>query len=332
MNEKDILLEVKGLRVSFRTPRGIVQAVNDASFAVCRGEVTGIVGESGSGKSVSAYSLLGLLARNGTVEAGSALFEGKDLLSLSEKELRKLRGSEISMIFQDPMTALDPVFTIGSFLIEVLRCHDPKVSRKEAWSRSVRMLADMGIRDPEKVMRLYPDSLSGGMCQRVSIAAALLCSPQLLIADEPTTALDVTIQDEILSLLQRLKEEEGMSVLFISHDFGVIARLCDRVTVMYGGFVMESGSVEQIYYNAVHPYTQALLCAIPRLEEDEQEPLAALVGDPIDLIHLSEGCVFAPRCSLCSKDCLRNRPVSVDIGDGHYAACHRITEGGSDYV
>ena len=179
-------------------------------------------------------------------------------------------------------------------------------------------------------MRLYPDSLSGGMCQRVSIAAALLCRPQLLIADEPTTALDVTIQDEILSLLQRMKEEEEMAILFISHDFGVIARLCDRVTVMYGGLVMESGSVEQIYYGAVHPYTQALLSAIPRMEDDGQEPLAALEGDPIDLTHLEEGCVFAPRCPLCSEECLRTRPASVDVGDGHSAACHHIAEGGDD--
>ena len=322
MNEKEILLEVNNLRISFRTPHGTVQAVSDASFVVRRGEVTGIVGESGSGKSVSAYSLLGLLARNGTVEAGSAFFDGKDLLTLGEKDREKFRGSEISMIFQDPMTALDPAFTIGSFLIEVLRSHDHKVSRKEAWDRSVQMLNDMGIRDPEEVMRLYPDSLSGGMCQRVSIAAALLCRPQLLIADEPTTALDVTIQDEILSLLKRLKEEEGMSVLFISHDFGVIASLCDRVTVMYGGFVMESGSVEQIYCTALHPYTKALLCAIPRLKDEDHEPLAALKGDPVDLIHLPEGCVFAPRCPRCSEKCLRTRPVSVDIGDGHCVACH----------
>jgi len=332
MNGQDILLAVSGLRLSFRTPRGTVQAVSDASFQVRRGEVTGIVGESGSGKSVSAYALLGLLARNGTVEAGSALFDGRDLLSLGKKELRKLRGSEISMIFQDPMTALDPAFTIGSFLTEVLRSHAPTINRREAWGRSVRMLADMGIRDPEDVMRRYPDSLSGGMCQRVMIAAALLCGPQLLIADEPTTALDVTIQEEILSLLQRLKEEQGMSILFITHDFGVVARLCDRVAVMYGGFVMESGSVEQIYHSAAHPYTQALLRAIPRLEDGGKELLSALEGEPIDLIRLPEGCVFAPRCPRRCEKCLRTRPVTTDLGDGHSAACHRIREGGDLHV
>ena len=332
MNGQDILLDVTGLRLSFRTPRGTVQAVSNASFQVLRGEVTGIVGESGSGKSVTACALLGLLARNGTVEAGTALFDGRDLLALGEKDLRKLRGSEISMIFQDPMTALDPVFTIGSFLTEVLRSHDPAVSRREAWSRSVQRLAGMGIRDPEDVMHCYPDSLSGGMCQRVMIAAALLCGPKLLIADEPTTALDVTIQEEILSLLQQLKEKNGMSILFITHDFGVVARLCDRVAVMYGGFVMEYGSVEQIFYDAAHPYTQALLRAIPRPEDDGTEPLAALEGDPIDLIHLPEGCVFAPRCSLCCEDCLHIRPAAADLGSGHVAVCHRIREGGAAHV
>ncbi len=328
MNGRDNLLEVDGLRVSFRTPRGTVQAVSSASFRVRRGEVTGIVGESGSGKSVSAYAVLGLLARNGTVEGGTALFDGRDLLQLQEKELQKLRGSEISMIFQDPMTALDPAFTIGSFLVEVLRSHDRAVSRRDAWKRSVEMLQHMGIREAEDVMRRYPDSLSGGMCQRVSIAAALLCNPQLLIADEPTTALDVTIQEEILSLLEQLKAERGMSILFITHDFGVVARLCDRVTVMYGGFVMESGSVDQIYHDAAHPYTQALLRAIPRLENGGKEPLAALEGDPIDPAHLPEGCVFAPRCPQCGKECLHARPATADLGDGHSAACHRIRKGG----
>lgn len=328
MNGHDTLLDVNGLRVSFRTPRGIVQAVSDASFQVRCGEVTGIVGESGSGKSVTARALLGLLPHNGTVEAGSALFDGRDLLSLGEKGLRKLRGSEISMIFQDPMTALDPAFAVGSFLVEVLRSHDPTVSRADAWRRSAQMLADMGIRDPEDVMRSYPDALSGGMCQRVLIAAALLCDPQLLIADEPTTALDVTIQEETLSLLQRLKEQRGMSILFITHDFGVVARLCDWVAVMYGGFVMERGSVEQIFYDAAHPYTQALLRAIPRLESGANAPLAALEGEPIDPIRLPEGCVFAPRCPLCDRDCLRARPQTADLGDGHSAACHRIRRGG----
>ena len=332
MNERDILLDVNGLRVSFRTPRGTVQAVSNASFQVRRGEVTGIVGESGSGKSVSAYAVLGLLPRNAEVESGSARFGGKDLLSLGEKELRKLRGSEISMIFQDPITALDPAFTIGSFLTEVLRSHDRTVSRADAWQRSVQMLGGMGIREPEDVMRRYPDALSGGMCQRVMIAAALLCGPQLLIADEPTTALDVTIQEEILALLQRLKEERGMSVLFITHDFGVVARLCDRVSVMYGGFVMESGSVDQIFHGAAHPYTKALLRAIPRLEDGGKEPLPALEGEPIDPIRLPAGCVFAPRCPLCGTDCLQSRPATAELGGGHSAACHRIREGGETHV
>ena len=332
MNGQNVLLDVNGLRISFRTPRGVIHAVSDASFQVRRGEVTGIVGESGSGKSVSAHAVLGLLARNGTVEAGSALFEGRDLFALGEKDLRALRGSEISMIFQDPMTALDPAFTIGSFLVEVLRSHDPKVSRRDARQRSVEMLSGLGIRDAEDVMRRYPDALSGGMCQRVLIAAALLCDPKLLIADEPTTALDVTIQEDILSLLQRLKEERGMSILFITHDFGVVARLCDRVAVMYGGFVMESGSVQQIYYDAAHPYTQALLRAIPRLDDDGSEALAALEGEPIDPAHLPEGCVFAPRCPLCCEECLHARPTVTELGEGHSAACHRIRKGGGEHV
>ena len=331
MND-DILLDVNGLRISFRTPRGSVRAVSSASFQVRRGEVTGIVGESGSGKSVTAYALLGLLAGNGTVEAGTAFFNDRDLLSLGEKELRGLRGSEISMIFQDPMTALDPSFTVGSFLVEVLRSHDRTVSRREAWQRGVQMLTDVGIRDPEKVMRSYPDALSGGMCQRVLITAALLRDPQLLIADEPTTALDVTIQEETLSLLQRLKKQRSMSILFITHDFGVVARLCDRVTVMYGGFVMESGSVQQIFHEAAHPYTQALLRAIPRLEDEGQEPLSALQGEPIDPVRLPEGCVFAPRCGPCCEACLHSRPDPGDLGDGHSAACHQIRKGGGEHV
>ena len=327
-----ILLDVNGLRISFRTPRGTVRAVSSASFQVRRGEVTGIVGESGSGKSVTAYALLGLLAGNGTVEGGTALFNGKDLLALGEKELRGLRGSEISMIFQDPMTALDPSFTIGSFLVEVLRSHDRTVSRREAWQRSAQMLTDVGIQDPEKVMHSYPDALSGGMCQRVLITAALLRDPQLLIADEPTTALDVTIQEETLSLLQRLKKQRNMSILFITHDFGVVARLCDRVTVMYGGFVMESGSVQQIFREAAHPYTQALLRAIPRLEDEGQEPLSALQGEPIDPVRLPAGCVFAPRCGQCSEACLRTRPEAAALGEGHSAACHLIRKGGGEHV
>ncbi len=328
MAGNDVLLEVKGLKVSFGTPRGAVKAVSDGSFSVRRGEVTGIVGESGSGKSVSAYAVLGLLAPGGRVEAGTALFGGRDLLALGEKELRSIRGSEISMVFQDPMTALDPLFTVGSFLTEVLRSHSPKTGRKEAWEKSAKMLSVMGIRDPGDVMRRYPDSLSGGMCQRVMIAAALLCDPQLLIADEPTTALDVTIQEEILSLIQRLKEERGMSVLFITHDLGVVARLCDRVTVMYGGFVMESGSAPQIYEEAAHPYTKALLSAIPRLDDKGEEPLAALEGEPIDPIDLPRGCVFAPRCPYCFEDCLRTRPRTLDLGGGHSAACHLVKKGG----
>ncbi|MBO6014657.1 MAG: ABC transporter ATP-binding protein [Oscillospiraceae bacterium] len=324
MNEPQILLDVQGLRVSFQTPRGSVQAVSDANFQVRRGEVTGIAGESGSGKSVSAYAVLGLLARNASVEGGSAFFNGRDLLSLEEKELRKIRGSEISMIFQDPVTALDPAFTIGSFLAEVLRSHEPSISRREARRRSAQMLAAMGIPDPENVMSRYPDSLSGGMCQRVCIAAALLCTPKLLIADEPTTALDVTIQDEILSLLQQIKEEKDMSILFISHDFGVLARLCDRICVMYGGFVMESGSADQIYHSAAHPYTQALMRAIPRLENSAQEPLPSLRGEPLDPVRLPDGCVFASCCPQCSEECLRVRPVSTDLGEDHTAACHKL--------
>ena len=332
MNENEIILDVSGLKVSFRTPRGIVHAVSNASFQVRRGEVTGIVGESGSGKSVSAYAVLKLLARNGKVEAGSATLCGKNLLLLGEREMRKIRGSEISMIFQDPVTALDPAFSIGSFLTEVLRSHDRTVSRREAWHRSVQMLTVMGIRTPEDVMRCHPDTLSGGMCQRVMIAAALLCGPQLLIADEPTTALDVTIQEEILSLLLQLKKKQGMSILFITHDFGAVARLCDRVAVMYGGCIMESGSVDQIFHSAVHPYTQALLRAVPRLEDDRDEPMAALAGDPINLTHPPDGCVFAPRCPRCCGDCLRERPSAQNLGNGHTVACHFIGEGSHVHV
>ena len=326
MNRQEILLDVNGLRLSFRTARGTVQAVSDASFQVWRGEVTGIVGESGSGKSVTARALLGLLPGNATVEAGAALFCGNDLLSLGEKKLRKIRGSEISMIFQDPMTALDPAFTIGSFLTEVLRSHDPSVSRRAAWRRSVQMLTAMGIREPEDVMRRYPDSLSGGMCQRVMIAAALLCGPQLLIADEPTTALDVTIQEEILSLLQQLKEKQGMSILFITHDFGVVARLCDRVAVMYGGFVMESGTVDQIFYEAAHPYTQALLSAIPIPDPDvsRSRKHVVLEGEVPSPINPPKGCKFHTRCPYATELCRSKRPETITVEPGHTCACHKV--------
>ena len=327
--ENDVLLSVSGLRISFRSPSGTVRAVNGVGYEVRRGEVMGIVGESGSGKSVSAYALMGLLPRTARIESGSVRFEGRELLGLPEREMENLRGSEIGMIFQDPMSSLDPVFRIGDILSEVIRSHEPRVKKKEAWARGVEMLRSMGIRDAENAARSYQSSLSGGMRQRVMIAASLLLRPKLLIADEPTTALDVTIQDQIIRLLREEKEKSGMSILFITHNFGIVADICDRVTVMYGGRVMESGTVNDIFYQPAHPYTRALLRAVPRVDSSRREPLKTIEGQPVDATNLPAGCVFSTRCVNCGGLCRREQPPVRTVGHEHTASCWLLTEGGA---
>ena len=326
--ERDVLLRVSDLRISFRSAAGTVRAVNGIGYELRRGEVMGIVGESGSGKSVSAYAVMGLLPKNARVESGSVRFEGRELLGMSRRGMEELRGREIGMIFQDPMSSLDPVFRIGDLLSEVIRSHEPQVGKKDAWGRGVEMLRQMGIRDAEEAARCYQSALSGGMRQRVMIAASLLLRPKLLIADEPTTALDVTIQDQIIRLLREEKERSGMSILFITHNFGLVADLCDRVTVLYGGRVMESGSAEDIFYRPAHPYTRALLRAVPRVDSSRREPLKTIEGQPVDATDPPEGCVFSPRCACCAGICRTAAPPVTVVGERHAASCWSLTEGG----
>ncbi|GMG87544.1 oligopeptide/dipeptide ABC transporter ATP-binding protein [Biformimicrobium ophioploci] len=313
------LLEVKDLRVLFDTRDGEVVAVNDLNFSVTPGETLGIVGESGSGKSQTAFSLLGLLARNGRA-SGSARFRGEEILNLPEQRLNRIRAQEIAMIFQDPMTSLNPYRKIGPQLSEVLELHKG-VGRKEALAQSLAMLDAVKIPEAAKRLDSYPHELSGGMRQRVMIAMALLCQPKLLIADEPTTALDVTVQAQILKLLDELKKEFNTAIVLITHDLGVVAGLCDKVLVMYAGRTMEYGPVEDIFYNPSHPYTQGLLHAVPRLDIPGAA-LATIPGNPPNLQELAAGCPFWQRCSSATEHCQTDAPVLETFGEGRLRACH----------
>lgn len=317
----EVLLEVRDLDVSFKSRRGHVRAVNGISYFVRRGETLGLVGESGGGKSVGVHALMGLLGTSARINAGSALFEGRDILRLKKKELASLRGREISMIFQNPAPYLDPVFTIGQQMVETVRAHDGSVSKKSAKSLSEDMLREVGIRDPERRMRQYPFEFSGGMSQRVMIAIALLGKPKLLIADEPTTALDVTTQAQILRLLRELQKRSGMAMLYITHNFGIVAELCDRVSVICGGRIVEQGASDAIFYDAAHPYTQALLKLIPRIGSPKDEPPFSIEGPPADPMSSREGCVFHPRCSFCADICRQSAPPQTVLGPEHSACC-----------
>ena len=321
MEEKKTLLKIKDLKVSFFTPAGEVKAVDGISYSLGYNEVMGIVGESGSGKSVEAYSIVGLLQDPGKVIGGSIEFEGEDLLSYSQEQMRQLRGKKISMIFQNPMTCLNPVYTIGNQLMEALTCHDKTISREEARNRAIRMLELVGINNAEKRMDQYPHEFSGGMRQRAMIAMALIGSPKLLIADEPTTALDVTIQAQILELMKDLQKKENTSIIFITHNLGVVAEICDRVSVMYAGHIVEQGKVNDIFYNPQHPYTKGLLTSIPRVDEESMERLIPIEGTPIDLLDPPKGCNFGPRCASCMKICLREKPPYASVGEDHISAC-----------
>jgi len=321
MAENEKLIEVRDLRVSFFTPAGEVKAVDGITYSLGYNEVMGIVGESGSGKSVEAYSIIGLLQSPGRVTGGSITFEGEDLLAYTPEQMRQFRGNKVSMIFQNPMTCLNPVYTIGNQLMEALQCHDKGISKEEAWKKAVEMLEKVGINNAEKRMKQYPHEFSGGMRQRAMIAMALICKPKLLIADEPTTALDVTIQAQILELMKELQKEENTSIIFITHNLGVVAEICDWVSVMYAGKIVEQGRVNDIFYHPQHPYTKGLLASMPRLDEDSHERLIPIEGTPIDLLNPPKGCNFAPRCSECRKICLREKPDFTDMGDGHISAC-----------
>ena len=316
----EYLVDIKNERLSFFTPAGEVKALNDVSIHLTEGEVLGIVGESGSGKSVTAYSLMGLTAYPGKLIGGTLEFNGHRIDEMTENQMRKIRGEEISIIFQDPMTSLNPVYTIGNQICEMILLHTNK-SKQEARERAKELLTLVGINEPEKRLKQYPHELSGGMRQRVMIAIALACEPKLLIADEPTTALDVTIQAQILELMMELKEKLGMAIIMITHDLGVVASMCDRIAVMYAGKVVEYGTTEDIFYNPSHEYTKGLLRSIPKLNEKEHSRLVPIEGSPVDMLNPPAGCPFAPRCDSCMKICLRQMPEYTDISDIHYSAC-----------
>ena len=316
----EYLVDIQHERLSFFTPAGEVKALNDVSIHLNDGEVLGIVGESGSGKSVTAYSLMGLTAYPGKLVGGTIDFNGHRINDLSEKEFRKIRGNEVSIIFQDPMTSLNPVYTIGNQIMEVILLHTDK-NKEQARARAKDLLELVGINEPEKRLKQYPHELSGGMRQRVMIAIALACEPKLLIADEPTTALDVTIQAQILELMMELKEKLGMAIIMITHDLGVVASMCDRIAVMYAGRIVEYGTTDDIFYNPKHEYTKGLLKSIPRLDAKEHERLVPIEGTPIDLLNPPAGCPFAPRCSNCMKICLREMAPVTTFDDVHYTQC-----------
>lgn len=315
------LLEVKDLQVSFFTPAGEVKAVNGITYDLNYDEVMGIVGESGSGKSVEAYSIIGLLQSPGKVIGGSITLEGEDVLAKSASEMVAFRGSQVAMIFQNPMTCLNPVYTIGNQLTEALKAHNKEISKEEAAKRAMEMLEQVGINNVEKRMSQYPHELSGGMRQRVMIAMGLICHPKLLIADEPTTALDVTIQAQILELMKELQKKNHMGIVFITHNLGVVAEICDKVSVMYAGKMVEQGPVDDIFYNPGHPYTKGLLRSMPRVDAESYERLIPIEGTPVDMLNPPEGCPFAPRCEHTMKICLQKMPPYVEMGDDHRAAC-----------
>ena len=313
------MLEVNDLHTSFFTPAGEVKAVNGVSFYLDHGKVLGIVGESGSGKSVTAYSIMQILEKTGKIVSGSIKFNGQELVGAGEKVMKTVRGNKISIIFQDPMTSLNPTYTIGKQLMEAIMLHTPR-NKKQARERAVEMLRLVNINEPEKRMNQYPFEFSGGMRQRIMIAMALACEPDILIADEPTTALDVTIQAQILELMQSLQKELGMAIIMITHDLGVVAQMCDEVIVMYAGSICEQGTADEIFYNPKHEYTKGLMRSIPTVDNDD-EKLEPISGTPIDLLNMPKGCPFAPRCEAAMKICLRERCERMRINDWHLAAC-----------
>ena len=313
------LLEVNDLHTSFFTDAGEVPAVNGVSFTLDRGKVLGIVGESGSGKSVTAYSIMQILAGTGKIVSGSVKFNGEELVDSGEKKMKEIRGNKISIIFQDPMTSLNPTYTVGHQLIEAITLHTNR-DKKQAWDRAIEMLRLVNVNSPERRMKQYPYEFSGGMRQRVMIAMALACEPDILIADEPTTALDVTIQAGILELMKDIQKQIGMAIIMITHDLGVVAQLCDEVIVMYAGGVCEQGTADEIFYNPCHEYTKGLIRSIPTTA-NSGEKLEPITGTPIDLLNMPAGCPFAPRCDAAMKICIREKCERMEINENHQSAC-----------
>ena len=322
-SNSDVLLEVKDLAISFYNKSGEIQAVRGISYTLHRGEALGIVGESGSGKSVCSHAILRLTPDTGRVKSGQILFEGEDILKMDKETLMALRGSRIAMIFQDPMTSLDPLFTVEYQLDESLKKHtdlDGEARKK----RIIELLAMVGINQPERRAKQYPYEFSGGMRQRVMIAMALSCDPALLIADEPTTALDVTIQAQIIELLKELKDKLGMAIIFITHDLGVVSDICDRILVMYAGKIVEEGSKRQIFYDRQHPYTKGLLESVPKVESNGRERLRPIRGNPPDMSCVKSGCAFAPRCEAAMQICVREEPPVIDLEEDRTCACWQV--------
>lgn len=316
----EYLVDIQDEHLSFFTPAGEVKALGGVSMHLRDGEVLGIVGESGSGKSVTAYSLMGLTAHPGKLISGTLDFNGHRINDMTEKQMRKIRGKEVSIIFQDPMTSLNPVYTIGNQIREVIRLHTDK-TRGQVQERAIELLNLVGINEPEKRLKQYPHELSGGMRQRVMIAIALACEPKLLLADEPTTALDVTIQAQILELMMELKQKLGMAIVMITHDLGVVASMCECIAVMYAGKIVEYGTVDDIFYRPAHEYTKGLLRSIPRMDTKEHERLVPIEGTPVDMLNPPKGCPFASRCDSCMDICLKQMPPYTDLTDVHYSAC-----------
>ena len=313
------ILSVQNLHTSFHTDKGEVKAVNGVTFNLEKGKILGIVGESGSGKSVTAYSIMRILEKNGRITEGKILYKGQDIAEFSEKQMREFRGKCCSIIFQDPMTSLNPVFTVGNQLREAIELHTDRKG-KEAEARAIEMLTLVGVNEPEKRVKQYPYEVSGGMRQRVMIAMALACEPDILIADEPTTALDVTIQAQILELMQSLQKKLGMAIIMVTHDLGVIADMCDEIIVMYGGRVCERGTAEDIFYRPHHEYTKGLLRSIPNVDRIG-EKLIPIPGTPINLLNMPKGCAFCPRCEEAMKICIEEQPPEMQMPDGHFASC-----------
>ena len=328
-NTNNNILEIKNLHTYFYTDSGVIKSVDGVDIELREGTTLGIVGESGRGKSVTAMSVMGLLmGTTGKVAEGEILFEGRDLTKLDDEERRKMRGEKISMIFQEPMTSLNPVMKIGDQITECILMHN-NISKQEAWDKAVEMLKLTGVPRVERMMKEYPFQLSGGQRQRVMIAMALVCKPKILIADEPTTALDVTIQAQILDLMENLKQKTGTSILFITHDLGVVAEVCDDVVVMYSGRVVEKGDVRSIFASPSHPYTRGLLASIPKLGECAEE-LESIPGNVPNPKYMPQGCKFAPRCSCAFDKCREEEPGFYDVGEGHMSRCWLCEKKGGD--